>query len=287
MIRNVLILLCLMFSLSVSAAYSGEDDYDDLIHKAAAKYGVPFALLKSIIKQESAFDPNAVSGANPPAVGLMQLTPIAVLDLKQRLGIDVTDRTDPAQSINAGAAYFALMLKQNNGDVALALAAYNAGQGNVDKYGGVPPFKETIDYVKRIASNYTNYGGPGFYTGGVPPAGTGAPGGGGGGRSTPGGGVVLVAATNPGVLSSAKSAAVIKSFETFLGLPAGVLGRILVGLTIGLLFIFAVLQIIKFFQASAMGGAGSELTRFQTAGIMTARTLVLVSILYFFFFNSM
>ena len=283
MLKKLLILLCLMFSLSVSAAYSGENDYDDLIRQAAVKYGVPFALLKSIIKQESNFDPNAVSGANPPAVGLMQLTPIAVQDLK-RLGIDVTDRTDPAQSINAGAAYFALMLKQNNGDVALALAAYNAGQGNVDKYGGVPPFKETIDYVNRIASNYTNYGGPGFYTGGVPPVGSGTiP----GGRKTPGGGIVFVGATNPSVLSSAKSAAVIKTLEAYLGFPAGVLGRILVGITIGLLFIFAVLQIIKFFQASAMGSAGSELTRFQTAGVMTMRTLLLVSVLYFFFFNSM
>ncbi|WP_426750522.1 transglycosylase SLT domain-containing protein [Myxococcus sp. Y35] len=124
--------------------------YDNLINEMSRKYDVPARLIKAVIQQESAFNPNARSGAG--AVGLMQLMPGTASDL------GVTNRTDPRQSIEGGTKYLSQQLKRFNGDVRLALAAYNAGPGNVSKYGGVPPFKETQDYVRKITGWYNGAG---------------------------------------------------------------------------------------------------------------------------------
>ncbi len=115
---------------------------DTIFQKAAKQYDVPVSLLKAIGKAESNFNPEAVSSAG--AQGVMQLMPATA----QSLG--VTNPFDAEQNIMGGAKYIKQMLDRYDGDVKLALAAYNAGSGNVAKYGGIPPFAETQNYVKKV-----------------------------------------------------------------------------------------------------------------------------------------
>jgi hypothetical protein len=116
--------------------------YSDLIRLAAAKYGLDPLLVASVAAAESNFNPHAISPKN--AQGVMQLMPETSL----RLG--VRNPFDPAESINAGARYLRELLDRFHGDLKLALAAYNAGSDRVDQYQGVPPYRETRDYVRRV-----------------------------------------------------------------------------------------------------------------------------------------
>jgi peptidoglycan DL-endopeptidase CwlO len=118
--------------------------YANEIAAAATKYGVDPALIRAVIEHESGFNPRATSHAG--AQGLMQLMP----DTARGLG--VSDPYDPAQSIDGGTHYLADQLARYHGDVRLALAAYNAGPGAVARFGGVPPYPETVRYVKSILS---------------------------------------------------------------------------------------------------------------------------------------
>jgi hypothetical protein len=116
--------------------------FDDMIVEASKKYNISAKLIKAIIRQESGFKPNIVSKKG--AMGLMQLMPGTAKDL------GVENAFDPLQNIMGGTEYFRKMLDRFGGDIQLALAAYNAGPGAVDKYGGIPPYKETKGYVSTI-----------------------------------------------------------------------------------------------------------------------------------------
>ena len=124
------------------AAPGGTTPYDGLIDSSAARNGIDPALLRGLIRQESNFDPNAGSPAG--AQGLTQLMPATAAAL------GVTDPRDPAQSIEGGARYLRQQLDQFGGDVPRALAAYNAGPGAVQRFGGVPPYPETQSYVRNV-----------------------------------------------------------------------------------------------------------------------------------------
>ena len=128
-----------------AAPVSGTGDssaFDAQINAAAASNGIDPALLKGLVSQESGFNPSARSGAG--AVGLTQLMPATASAL------GVTNPLDPAQSLQGGAKYLREQLDRFGGDETLALAAYNAGPGAVQKYGGVPPYAETQNYVTSV-----------------------------------------------------------------------------------------------------------------------------------------
>ncbi|MBI2082247.1 MAG: lytic transglycosylase domain-containing protein [Deltaproteobacteria bacterium] len=121
------------------------------VMESSAKYNLPPELVFSVIQQESCFKPNATSHCG--ASGLMQLMP----ETAASLGVE--NRYDIQQNIDGGCRYLREMLDRFGGRTDLALAAYNAGPGNVEKYNGIPPFEETQNYVKNILSNVDDFSG--------------------------------------------------------------------------------------------------------------------------------
>lgn len=121
---------------------------DEIAEKASKIYGVPYNLIKAVMRTESDFNPYAVSGKG--AIGLMQLMPETAKDL----GVDIHN---PVYNVFGGALYLKRLMGRYNGDIKLTLAAYNAGAENVDKYKGIPPFEETENYVKTVLNYYKEY----------------------------------------------------------------------------------------------------------------------------------
>lgn len=128
-----------------SKAVNSPNSLEGYFQQAASTYGVDINLLKAVAKQESGFNPNAVSSAG--AMGVMQLMPSTAA------AMGVKNPYNAEENIMGGAKLLSQLLKKYNGNVSLALAAYNAGSGNVDKYGGIPPFSETQNYVKKVLAN--------------------------------------------------------------------------------------------------------------------------------------
>jgi hypothetical protein len=122
--------------------------FDDVFLTAGNKYNISPALLKAVASAESGFNPEAISSSG--AVGLMQIMP----ETARQLGIDPRD---PVQSIQGAASYLRTLLNQFNGNTMLAIAAYNAGPGAVARYNGIPPFKETQNYVVQVAELMKRY----------------------------------------------------------------------------------------------------------------------------------
>jgi soluble lytic murein transglycosylase-like protein len=134
----------LMTSMPPLSLLKTTNNLDDIINQASQQYGIPAKLIKAVVQQESSFNPNAVSKSG--ASGLMQLMP----ETAKSLGVN--DVFDPQQNILGGSKYLKQLLDKYDGKIELALAAYNAGPGNVDKYGGIPPFEETASYVRKVSN---------------------------------------------------------------------------------------------------------------------------------------
>lgn len=128
-----------------NAATYTKDQIMSMVSKLCEKHGMDENLVKAVIKQESGFNPKATSRVG--AMGLMQLMPATAK------GLGVTDPYNPYQNVEGGIKYLKSMLKRFNGNTILALAAYNAGPNAVAKYGSVPPYKETQNYVRSILAN--------------------------------------------------------------------------------------------------------------------------------------
>lgn len=123
--------------------------YEEHIREAATLYQIPVELVRAVIKVESNFDPRAISRAD--ARGLMQLIPPTAARMM------VTDVFDPRENIFGGTRYLRLLANMFNGDLELTLAGYNAGENAVIRYGGIPPYAETVDYVARVLTYYRLY----------------------------------------------------------------------------------------------------------------------------------
>ena len=134
------------FSIPADIPSSGDPALDRIIYEVGEKQGVDPRFIHAVIWQESKYDTHARSHAG--AQGLMQLIPATA----KRFGCD--DPDDPEKNVTAGTKYLGWLLKRFSGNVQLALAGYNAGEGSVDKYDGVPPYTETQNYVKIISQRY-------------------------------------------------------------------------------------------------------------------------------------
>jgi len=134
------------YGSSSTSGDSSTGSFDEIIQKACQKYDVDTDLVKAVIQNESAYDPDAVSSAG--ALGLMQLMPATAANL------GVENPLNPEENIEVGVKLLRELLNQFGGNLTNVVAAYNAGAGAVQQYGGVPPYQETQLYVSRVLSTY-------------------------------------------------------------------------------------------------------------------------------------
>lgn len=127
----------------------GTGKFQSYIHAASGRFGVDPALVEAVIQVESGFNPHAISTKG--ATGLMQLMLATASEYR------VKDRHNPRQNINAGVAHLRKLMDKFNGDISLAIAAYNAGASAVEKYGGIPPYPETRRYVSKVMGFHSQY----------------------------------------------------------------------------------------------------------------------------------
>lgn len=137
---------------TIQSSPLNKKDYDKIISKMATKYKVDSHLIKAVISVESSYNQNAVSPVG--AQGLMQLMPPTA----KRFG--VSNPFKPEENIEGGTKYLSFLIKLFDGDLKLVLAAYNAGEGAVKKHKGIPPYKETINYVPKVLKAYTAFKNP-------------------------------------------------------------------------------------------------------------------------------
>jgi len=136
-------------SFNLASCGRNPEEFEPIIRQCATDYGIDRSLVKAVIHAESSYNPQAVSRTG--AKGLMQLMPGTAQDLR------VVDSFDPKDNIRGGVRYLRFLLDTFRGDVTLALAAYNAGLSKVAKYGGIPPYEETRNYVSRVLALQKNY----------------------------------------------------------------------------------------------------------------------------------
>ena len=134
---------------SVRSLHEENAPFHGLIAQAAEEHGISESIIRAIIKAESNFDPYAISKKG--AMGLMQIMP------GNFKALQIRDPFDPEQNIRGGARYFAELMRRFEGNLRLALAAYNAGPEAVEQYDRIPPFKETMNYVRRVMKYYNSY----------------------------------------------------------------------------------------------------------------------------------
>ena len=138
-------------------AASSNYDFSASVQRASSQYNVPEALIRAVIRQETGWlrnpDRQATITSPAGAVGVMQIMP----STGKGLGLSRDDLNDPAKNIDAGTKYLSQLMRQFSGDIAKVAAAYNAGPGAVQKYGGTPPYKETQDYVAKVTQYYKEY----------------------------------------------------------------------------------------------------------------------------------
>lgn len=129
--------------------YYSSKKYDHYLTLASSQFGVSFSLLKAVIKVESDFNPHAISKKG--ALGLMQIMPANFKRLR------ISNPFDPWENIMGGAYYLGQLLNRFNGNITLALAAYNAGENAVNRYNDIPPYPETINYVEKVLRYYNHF----------------------------------------------------------------------------------------------------------------------------------
>ncbi|MBE9527875.1 MAG: transglycosylase SLT domain-containing protein [Proteobacteria bacterium] len=140
-------------SNKVISSANASVSYDTLIYNVSRRYGVDPNLVKAVVRAESDYNPSAISRAG--ARGLMQLMP----ETARLMG--VKNIHDPVDNVNGGTRHLSRLIKKFNGKLPMALAAYNAGEGAVKRYGRIPPYKETQRYVKKVLKFYDFYSGVG------------------------------------------------------------------------------------------------------------------------------